>query len=238
MHSASWVPHYQTLSCHSCQIPRPVGVAALPKNLEVHRHLAHQSQGILRAREWVMLGVRNLVTQGCAYPSTSGPDLPAPKMPQSILCSPLEVHYLAFYQFHFWQPHCKSATIQCKSQHRLIKAAAGLRQICSMFIITLPVVLKGVVSDRMVSMWLCCIKAGGNQFKDIVMISLTQFTRTGLPGWTARPLNLEKNCHQFLKAIFSATCVGSDLILAFFPRIWSVRRDHGTLDMERTGMYF
>lgn len=100
----------------------------------------------------------------------------------------------------------------------------------------LPLAFERGGFDGMVSMWLCWIGAGGNQLRDIFMIFLSQFTRIWLPVWTARPLDL-KNGHQFWKAIFSATCVGLDLIPAFFLRIWSMGRDHSTLEMERTRIH-
>lgn len=79
MYSAPWVPHYQTHSCHSCQIPRPAGAAKTKNNLGVHPHLAGQSHSVLRAGGWSDAGCQGFCHPGFITP-TLRPGLPAQKM--------------------------------------------------------------------------------------------------------------------------------------------------------------
>lgn len=123
---------------------------------EAHGHLAHESHDVL-------LGVRNFVTLGHAYSVTAGPGLPTPNMPQSIIHIPREPHYLAFSQSHFWQLRYRSALIPMLKSMWLnyrFPASSGRSVQC----LSSPslLVLKEVVLEEMISMWLCWIWAAEN----------------------------------------------------------------------------
>lgn len=90
-----------------------MGAAETQEDQEARGHVAHQSHDVL-------LGVRNFVTLGHAYSTTTEPGLPAPHVPSSIVHIPREPRYLAFSQPRFLQLRQRSALIPTLRSVRLI----------------------------------------------------------------------------------------------------------------------